>query len=726
MHSKYLLIIGIIYNLSFSVNAQDSKRPLLHTHETSSLISLDGELTEEVWELCADHSRFIQIEPKQDTLAKANTSVKVLFDDTHLYFGIEAEEPLGKKAIRATDLKRDFAQQQHDVIAIALDAFNDERNAVVFAVNPYGAQRDYLSIDDRLYDVDWDAQWMVRTKIKEKSWVAEIAIPWKTLRYKKDGGKVQQWGFNAYRSRRVLGIQDAFSSYPRVFTYARMSYAGILSGLTPPPPSTNLRLNPYLLYDAQSNNGEIKDKVKLGGELKWAISSNDVLDITVNTDFAQADVDRKVNNITRFSVFFPERRAFFLENSSLFSAGRNPKSIDDGGSLGIQPFFSRRIGLDNDGTPVPLQFGSRYVHRSVSSNYGGMFVRQHDGKRSSNFGVARYSRNIGNQNRIGVLVTIKNSTINTNTVGAIDGFFRLDDNQSISTMLSLSNDSHSSKSGLSGYVQYYYKSNRFKFWLTESIIQEDYNPEIGFVSRKNVLATTPGINWFYRGRHIPLKKYLRGFYPGVAMEIYHDLRTQEITERQFFINPIWLAFHNNGYFGYSIYPTYQNLSRIFSPLGVNISDGAYNYLRHQVLFRNDPSKFISGSANITWGSYFDGSLSTQSYAIKFSPIPHLSFGARYNRNTFQNVGDVDRKTVNLYTIDARLALNPRLQLTGFYQATTENNARNYNIRLSYEFKPLSYLYLVFNKNEFQSVENGVQRQMDNSGFIGKVSYIYQF
>lgn len=722
-HCFFLLFFNLLFINGF---AQQKLKPELKAKEIDINISIDGVLNEQEWNQSENHSDFIQIEPKQDTLAQAKTRVKVLFNKTYLYFGIKAEEPLGKQVIRATDLKRDFVQQQHDVIAIALDAFNDERNAVVFAVNPFGAQRDYLSFDDRLYDVDWDAQWKVRTKINDKSWVAEIEIPWKTLRYKKENVEEQVWGFNAYRSRRALGIQDAFSSYPRVFTYARMNFAGKLAGIKPPPPTTNLRVNPYVLYENQTNNTNQKSDLKFGGEMKWAISPNDVLDVTLNTDFAQADVDRKVNNITRFSVFFPERRAFFLENSSLFAAGINPKSIDNGGSLGIQPFFSRKVGLNESGTPQQIQFGSRFVHRSLKTNYGGMFIRQNEEENPTNFMVARYSKNVGKQNRIGVLLTTKDSELNTNIVGSVDGFFRLGDNQTISSMASISNDSQTGDTGFSGYAQYYYTSNRFKFWLTESIVQDKYNPEIGFVSRKNVLATTPGVNWFYRGKYLPLKKQIRGFYPGVAMEVYHDLGTKKVTERQVFINPLWLSFHNNGYLGYSIYPTYQNLENTFSPLGIHIKSGQYNYSRQQLLFRTDPSKSISGNTNLTWGSYFDGNLTIQSYGLKISPIPHISVGGNFNRNVFTNVGNTTQKEVNLYTIDTRLALNPRVQLTGFYQATTENNEKNYNVRLSYEFKPLSHIYLVVNENEFQTIENGVMKQIRNSGSIAKISYMHQF
>ena len=209
-----------------------------------------------------------------------------------------------------------------------------------------------------------------------------------------------------------------------------MTYAGILKNLQPPPPSPNVRIQPYFLTSYDSYKGGFSPKpsdtnLKLGGELKWAINPNAVLGLTTNTDFAQADADRQVNNDTLFSVFFPERRQFFLENASLFGVGVGPNQDLSGGTMRVQPFFSRRIGLDDARNPIPIDAGGRFVYRSLKRNYGAIVMRQRGvgDTPATNFFVGRFSENFGKQNRIGGLLTIKNRPDGSNIVATIDVFF---------------------------------------------------------------------------------------------------------------------------------------------------------------------------------------------------------------------------------------------------------------------------------------------------------------
>lgn len=295
----------------------DSVRKKMHAVATTSFLRIDGVLKEPEWNLATASPQFIQIEPHQHQKPNFETEVKVLYNRQYLYFGINALDSLGKKAIRAIDFKRDFNERQHDFVSLAFDAFNDKRNAMSFVTNAYGVQRDLLSFDDLYYDIDWNGLWEVRTARTDSGWTAEIAIPWQTLRYPKTTDTIQNWGFNILRNRRLTNEITAFSPFPRSFTSLRMDYAGILSDLRPPPPKSNIRLQPYILssYDRfRGFDSSVKPKdgsVKIGGEVKWALSPNAVLDVTANTDFAQADADQQVNNVTRFSVFFPEKRQFF-------------------------------------------------------------------------------------------------------------------------------------------------------------------------------------------------------------------------------------------------------------------------------------------------------------------------------------------------------------------------------------------------------------------------------
>ena len=694
-------------------------------------LRIDGRLDETPWSKARPANGFTQVEPLQGEPANHETSVRVLYNRQNLYLGVFSKDSLGKKAIRAVDFKRDFDFRQHDLINMCFDGFRDERNAMAFATNPYGVQRDLLAFDDTFFDVDWDGLWRVRTSRTDSGWYAEIAIPWQTLRYPKTTDSLQSWGFNIYRNRRYTNELSAFSPFPRAFGITRMDYAGLITNLQPPPPKPNIRLQPYALmsYNRSPDNatGGVKEVTafKPGIDVKWAINPNTVLDLTVNTDFAQADVDRQVNNVTRFSVFFPERRQFFLENASLFGFNVRRSGDGTGGSMAIQPFFSRSIGLDEGGRPIPIEGGGRFVYRSNSQNIGAMAIRQQefDGSPATNFLVGRYSKNLGNQNRIGGLVTVKNRPDRTNLVSTVDGFFRLDETQSVNAFVMHSTDGKSGRQGFAGVAQYINSRNNYKLWLTQSVVSKDFNPEMGFVSRRDVIGTTPGINWYYRGKRLPFRKKLRAYEPAILPEFYWQASTGRLVERQLWLYPVWLNFQKGGYFGYAVNQIRQNLTEPFIPLGIRFDPGRYDYLQHQILVGTDASKILFASGMFEWGSYFNGRLTVMNLNLKFAPSPHFSFQGRLNRNRFEDAG-VSRidKTVDLYSIEGRLALNPRLQLIGFYQQNSEDDRKNYNIRLAWEYRPLSFLYIVFNKNEFNNRQN-LREVQDNA--IVKLNYLMQ-
>src|SRR5580698_2608606 len=421
--NKHLLLLLILSIISFRLFSQDadffqpdSIKKEITALKISSFIHVDGVMNEPERKLAKSSPRFIQIEPYQGKDPNYETEIKVMYNSEYLYVGVFARDSLGKKAIRATDFMRDFDFTRHDLVTLTFDGFNDKRNAMCFATNAFGVQRDLLAFDDLYYDVDWDGLWKVRTNRTDSGWTAEMAIPWKTLRYPKTADTIQSWGFNIYRNRRLTNELSAFSPFPRVFAATHMSYAGLLTNLQPPPPAPNIQVVPYFLtsYYHYSNFGSTEPanstSAKVGGDLKWAINQNAVLDLTYHTDFAQVDEDIEVNNTTRFSVLYPEKRPFFLENASLFGIAEGPQPDYSGGSMNYQPFFSRSVGLDTAGNPVPIVAGGRFVNRSAKWNYGAIVIRQQGGSdpRGTNFFVGRLSGNFGGQNRVGGLVSISN------------------------------------------------------------------------------------------------------------------------------------------------------------------------------------------------------------------------------------------------------------------------------------------------------------------------------
>jgi hypothetical protein len=716
------------YAIAQEIFKPDSVRKKVVAVRVDANLKIDGHLDEPVWQTAQPVAQFTQVEPFQGENANFDTEVRVLYNKDYLYVGAFCRDPQGKKAIRVPDLRRDFDDDEQDVFGIVIDGFNDKRNAMAFMTNPYGSQGDLLAFDDMMFDTDWDGRWRVRTNRLDSGWVAEFAIPWQTLRYPKPvAGSEVVWGINFVRNRRASNELTGWSPYPRAFSVFRMQYAGELTGLQPPPPSPNVQVTPYLLATADRYNSTgWESSFKAGGEIKWAINSNSVLDVTVNTDFAQADADRQVNNLTRFSVFFPERRQFFLENASIFGAGLL------GGEdirMQIQPFFSRRIGLDAEGNPLSIVAGARYVHRSLTHNYGGMLMRQ--GGDASHapvtYAVGRYSRNIGEQNRIGGIVTYRDEEArhgqpgNRNAVAAADAFVRLSPSLSLNTMVAQSLDTNPASRGTSAFAQFSYAANNLEAFIVPSLVSAGFDPKVGFVSRHNVIAVNSGFFFNIRKEWFP--KWLRALEPGMFPEIYFDAQTRRLQEASISVNPVWITLQSGGFLGAFFDPTFQRLEKTFSPVGIDILPGDYRYLRSNIMAGSDPSKKLSYFIFTSWGGYYNGRLWTVDSNIRLAPIPHFQMNFSYQNNQFRGVG-INREDANvhLWSIESRMAVNPRLQLIGFYQFNSSAKRDVWNVRLSWEFSPLSYVYLVFNQRGFDAINERLQSRH----LIGKVTYLKQF
>jgi hypothetical protein len=223
---------------------------------------------------------------------------------------------------------------------------------------------------------------------------------------------------------------------------------------------------------------------------------------------------------------------------------------------------------------------------------------------------------------------------------------------------------------------------------------------------------------------LPFKKILRAYEPGVLPEFYWQASTGKFIERSLYFWPVWLNFQNGAYFGYSIVPVFQRLTEPFQPLGITINPGDYNYFQNEIIFTSDPSKILSIAGDYKWGTYFNGKLNASDLKIQFAPIPHISLLAEFNRNHFIDVGEPKtNSTIDLYIIQGRFALNPRMQLIGFYQKNSLDNSDSYNIRFSWEYSPLSYIYFIYNHGSLTDLQH-VKQSEDH--VIFKVSYLKQF
>ncbi|MEL6190862.1 MAG: DUF5916 domain-containing protein [Bacteroidota bacterium] len=697
--------------------------------KVSQPINIDGKLDEVGWLGASPITSFIQKDPTQGDSASMYTEAKILFDEEYLYVGAICKTPNGKADIRTQNMQRDFSYFQNDMFGIAIDGFLDKRNAMAFQTNPHGTQREILVMDAEIFNREWSGLWKVRTQMLDSAWIAEMAIPWKTLRYPPGSSKM---GIILARNIRSNNEYVSFPAVPRAFNVYRMPYEAILTGIEPPPPSANVQVIPYALInnDRSSVDGETVEEstdFKAGGEVKWVTGPSSVLDFTFNTDFAQADVDRQVVNLTRFSVFFPERRQFFLEGNEIY----NMAAWDL-----LQPFFSRRIGLDDNGNPIPIDGGIRFTNRTDKQNIGLLAIRQRGSgdTPASNFAVARYSANLSSQGRIGGMATFRHDEADasgqttTNATATIDGFFRPTQQINSFWMLSGSKSSGAIEDeGLSGATWTYYSNNWIYLGLVEAFVTEDYNPRVGFISADNYLLTSPAFSFRLRPKWLP--KFIRQYSPGITTYLYNYL--DDLSFREGFVSyqPFSVELQNGSELSYSISTNWQSLRETFSPVGIDILPGDYEYTSHRFSYFGDFSKKFALSAAYRFGGYFDGKLSNISSSLRFAPIPHIQLTVDYEFNQLSDLGVERRKAeTQLIGTELRLALNPRVQLISFLQYNTASEKTTLNSRFVWEYRPLSYIYLVFNDNRqdvFDSTTGLTNSLRDQQG-IFKVTFLKQF
>lgn len=734
---RYSVIFLVFFIFSIGLYAQGADgnfpppeiRKEVKAVKTTSTIKIDGKLDEPDWQNAIPVSDFFRMEPRQGGDYQYSTEVRILFDDKNLYVGAFCHDSLGRRGIRVQDLRRDFNWGENDIFGIQLDPQNLKQYAVSFQTTPYGNQRDLQNFNDQSTDNDWNALWNVRTSQTDEGYYTEFAIPFKSLRYDLPAeGEEVLWGVTFNRLARRDYEQTVFPAIPQSFSPYRMTYAAQLKGLELPEPSANIRVEPYALFQYESQNeGGVKtteSDFKLGGDAKWAVNPNTVVDLTFNTDFAQADVDRAVNNLERFNIFFPERRQFFLENSGIWSGSYQ---------FAIRPFFSRKIGLAGDfnAQPAPIDAGVRYTQRTEDQTLAGMYIHQAETNisQAGNFGVFRYARNYGKENNLGFMFTHRldesseslNAESQNNSTFTVDGLIRPSDMWTVNYLASFSSNYGQSDSGFAGRVFAGRQSNKSYFgWVTE-YIDQSYDPAMGFISQSNVIRHNPGGYWIVRPKKL---KWIRRWDPGMFVNYYHDASDPgSFQQASLYIFPIYVFFTDGSFLEYAVTPTWQNINFNFAPLGVGIAQDEYFYVRNNVNFRTDQSKKWSLRGSYDWGDFYNGKQQKVEGGARLAPSPHFALNFDYEYIRLERLGRLEQNLeTNLTTLGARVAVNPRIQLSSFYQYNSFDEQGRWNVRFSWEYQPLSFLYLVFNSNTIDTTERDFQQQQT----IAKITFLKQF
>lgn len=703
----------------------------IQAHRIHQKLKIDGILDEQDWQSVQLVGDFIQVEPHQGQAATYNTEVKVLFDDTYLYIGAFCKDSIkGIRDLRVQDLSRDFEGNSGDIFAIRIDAFNNKRNCLVFDTNPYGVQKDAQVFDDQNFEINWNALWQVKTSVTTKGWYAEFAIPFKSLRYPKpSGSKITIWGIKFQRILRRLNEYSAFPAFPRNVDGGRMSYAAELTKLELPSPHSNFQILPYGLYinDQQRTHDSLQrsSKVKFGLDAKWAPTTHSQIDLTINPDFAQADVDKQVINLSRSAILLPEKRQFFLDNSGLFTAGLPGSQFR---SDFIQPFYSRTIGLNTLGLPQPIEGGIRYVDRTEGRTIGAMYLRQQgaDSIRATDFSVFRYQKSYGRQSNAGLLLTNKyeetfrnNISHIANTTLTLNGINRLNANLTTNYMVSGSREGQNRTNGLAALANFNYENNKFYLNTEHYIVTDNYNPAMGYFARGGVVYNNLSVFPHIRGSW--LGKYIRELQPGIYIDIYQNIHGLSSQEQDYGFNPVSLHFNNGSAVFFVDILNVQTITTAFRPVNATINAGRYTFWQHTLDYRSDQSKHFSAELNATIGRYFNGSQVEYSINARYTPDPHAVFFINYDHNKLQHLGLYKQNiTTQLLAAGTRLYWSPKLFFNGLLQYNSVNSSLNYNLRASWEYHPLSFIYLVLTDiNDKSSAFK--ERQ-----FINKISFVRQF
>ena len=484
--------------LSFSIIVQaqpQSEIHRIHAVRISDPIKIDGRMDEPAWSQAEAATDFRQESPTEGAPASEPTEVRVLYDSKNIYIGIRACDSEPSK-INARDLVRDSTFDTDDRVEIILDTYHDQRNAFRFAVNPLGTQQDALITDEgKDINLSWDGSWISAGRIDAQGFVVEIEIPLTTLRFTEG---IDTWGFNVSRVIRRKNEENLWSSWQRSYGLERVSQAGELAGVGEIKRRRLYEIKPYAtggwrqgvpIVGASGFDAGVNGKVGLE-VAKIGITPSLTAEFTVNPDFGQAEVDNQVINLTRFSVFFPEKRDFFLENSGIFLFGREEEN---------QAFFTRRIGLTDDGAPVPIDYGAKLTGRIGPYNVGFLQVQTRKlGETSSGVGiprdqftVLRVKRDVLKRSYIGGIFVNRQGATSTdgntyNRVAGVDSEFNLTDHYKATAfwMGSITPGVHSSYG--SSRLQSIFENDLYRFITVYEDVGSNFNPEVGFIERNGI------------------------------------------------------------------------------------------------------------------------------------------------------------------------------------------------------------------------------------------------
>lgn len=707
------LVIFITLTFVFTETiAQFSTTHNFQIRKANGKITVDGIMDEPDWALSDIADNFYQNFPADTSFAETKTEVRIIFDETNIYIAAICHDKLqGDYVVQS--LKRDFSYPISDAFAVFIDPFNDKQNGFSFAVNPLGVQREGLIQDGGGFGVttSWDNKWFSAVTREKEKWIVEMAIPFKTIRY---SDEQSVWGINFGRNDLKRNESSTWCPVPRIFNVASLANTGSLTWETlPKKAGTNVSLIPYTIGGANEDY-QTKDQNLTGNaglDAKVAVTSSLNLDLTLNPDFSQVDVDRQLTNLTRFSLFFPERRNFFIENSDLFARF---------GFRQIRPFFSRRIGLDS-GEKVPILGGARLSGKLNRDWRIGVMNMQtegvsHLGLDGQNYTVAAVQRRVGVRSNIaGIFVNrqgFQGNSLNMNDYNRVAGVdFNLaseDNSWRGKAFYHHSFTPNLEKKAFAHAVWLMYNSQNLQAHYNHEVVGENYNAEVGFVPRLANYNPETGeiINrtyWRFEPNLIykfyPNSNIINVHGPGLFWSEYlsEDLKTTErfvqLVYKFNFKDQSELTMEANNRRVLLFWDTDISFNN-----NTPISRGTYEFMSGRIEYESSKLRKLNYEIQLNYGNYYIGQLLSANGSISLRTQPWGIFSLSFQQNEIFMPEGYDNASLSLIGPKIELSFTKELFFTAFLQYNTQAENMNINSRLQYRFRPMSDLFIVYTDN----------------------------
>ncbi|HLE69404.1 MAG TPA: DUF5916 domain-containing protein [Vicinamibacteria bacterium] len=692
---------------------------------------IDGVVEEPIWTTAQRITDFVQAEPYEGEPSTEKTEVRLLYDETHLYLGVICydSDPAG---IIVTDARRDSSLDDTDSFRVVFDTYLDRQNGFVFGTNPAGIEYDGQVTNEGEgggpgagfrrtqsgsgggFNLNWDASFVVRSHVGDFGWSAEFAIPLRTLRY--ESAKPQVWGLNFQRNIRRKREEAYWSPVSRIYSLNRLSSAGELRGLELETPR-NFKVTPYVLGSSERDY-VTADENDLDGELgvdaKFGVTPSLNLDLTYNTDFAQVEVDEQQINLTRFNLFFPEKRPFFLENAGNFAMGQNQS---------VELFFSRRIGIGPSGEIVPILGGARMSGKAGQYNLGVLNMQTDEVvgvTAANNYTVASLSRELPNRSSIGALFVNRLATGDLAGEDDWNRTYGFDGKLGIGEPFTLSGyAARTDTPGLEGRehalnLRGEYQKRQGRVWLGFTEVGDSFNPEVGFLTRDDYRNLETGVFLNIRNDI----SWLRELRPHITYRGFWDFDGFKETEQIHFDSHV--DFENGAFFSPAFNRTVEGLTEPFEIYpGIVVPPGAYSNWEAAWRWNTNLARPLSYEGGLDYGGFLSGDRrgyeNTVNFRYRSKVITSLTW--RYN--------DIDLLegsfVTNLGQVKVSYNFTPLIYLQALVQYNDRIDAWSSNVRFSWLNTAGTGLFLVYNDTEgLGDVLIGPQ----NRSFI--VKYTHQF